>query len=108
MTSDMRSDDDNRVPARTPILRWWPAVAAIFGVVGMAAAGSLVGFTIAGMLVVCGLALELGGWAELARTHGRRLATAALCGALVGGAIVTVGHVRGLPSPTGDRIALGR
>ena len=104
----MRFDDDLDVPARTPILRWWPAVAAIFGVVGMAAAGSLVGFAIAAMLVVYGLALELGGWAELARTHGRRLGTAALCGALVGGAIVTVGHVRGMTTPTADRIAVAR
>lgn len=108
MTSIMRFDDDTDVPARTPILRWWPAIAAVFGVVGMVAAGSLVGFAIAGMLVVCGLALELGGWAELARTHGRRLATAAICGALAGAAIVTVGHIRGMTSPTADRIALVR
>jgi hypothetical protein len=106
----MQLDDDtlDDVPARTPVLRWWPAIAALVGVAGMVAAGSLAGFVIAAMLVVCGLALELGGWAELMRTHGRRLAAAAVCGALVGAAIVAVGHVRGLDTKAPDRIALGR
>ncbi len=88
------------------VLRWWPAVAALFGVAGLAMAGTTTTFAIAAMLVVCSLALELGGWAELARSHGRRLGTAALCGALVGAAIVTVAHARDVGATPGDRIAL--
>jgi hypothetical protein len=110
----MPTDDSLDAPptpgAGAGALRWWPALAAAFGVAGLAWAGSLAGFAIGGMLVICSLALELGGWAELSRSHGRRLATAAMCGALVGTAVIGVAHLRGIDidSATPDRIALGR
>jgi len=108
MAPNAEPEPDAALPVRAPVLRWWPAVAAAFGVAGLALSGTDTTFAIAAMLVVCSLALELGGWAELARSHGRRLGTAALCGALVGAVIVSVAHARDVGEKSDDRIALRR
>ena len=76
-------------PAYWP-LRLLPTFACVMGLVGLLLPGPPHLPIVAGLLFGSALALEFGGWARATRAHGKSLATAALVGAVVGGAILLV------------------
>ena len=90
------------------LLRFWPGTAVVVGAFGLALAVNFTTFVVSALLVLGGVALELAGWADGVRIHGRRLRRAALIGGLVGAVVVGLLEWRQPPAadPDEGRIAL--